>query len=408
MTLAPGSALSVLVLVLLASAARPMRAADAAEPGAASVASVLEPFVESHTLAGAVTLAATTDKVLSLDAVGWADVAAKTPLKTDAVFWIASMSKPMTAAAFMMLVDEGKVKVDDPVEKYLPEFRGQMLAVERDKDHVLLKAPRHPITVREILSHTSGLPFMSPLESGKVDTLSLREAVLTYALGPLTFEPGSRYEYCNAGINTAGRIIEVLSGMPYEVFMEKRIFGPLGMKDTTFWPNEDQLKRLAKSYKPDAAKTGLEETPIGQMTYPLGDRRRGPSPAGGLFSTAADVGLFGRMVLAGGVFGGRRYLSEAAVREMTATQTGDLLSGGQGEGGYGFGWSTSRRASADTGTVIPGPCGHGGAHAANLAIDPGRGLVTVFMVQHAGFPGTDGGKILPAFQKAAEALVPKK
>jgi len=401
MALAPGSALPVLVMALLVAAARPARAAEPA------VADVLKPFVADGTLAGAVTLVATADKVLSLEAVGWADVAAKAPLRTDAVFWIASMSKPMTAAALMMLVDEGKVKVDDPVEKYLPEFRGQMLAVEQDKDHALLKPPAHPITVKEILSHTSGLPFMSRLEAGKVDTLPLREAVLTYALGPLTFEPGTRYEYSNAGINTAGRLIEVVGGMPYEAFLEKRLFGPLGMKDTTFWPSAAQLKRLAKSYKPGPGNTGLEETPIGQMTYPLGERSRGPSPAGGLFSTAADVGLFGRMVLAGGVFGGRRYLSEAAVRQMTSTQTGDLLSGGQGEGGYGFGWSTARRASADTGTVIPGPCGHGGAYATNLSIDPARGLVTVFMVQHAGYPGKDGGKILPAFQKAAEALAPK-
>ena len=401
MALAPGSALPVLVMALLVAAARPARAAEPA------VADVLKPFVADGTLAGAVTLVATADKVLSLEAVGWADVAAKAPLRTDAVFWIASMSKPMTAAALMMLVDEGKVKVDDPVEKYLPEFRGQMVAVEQDKDPALLQPPAHPITVKEILSHTSGLPFMSRLEAGKVDTLPLREAVLTYALGPLTFEPGTRYEYSNAGINTAGRLIEVVGGMPYEAFLEKRLFGPLGMKDTTFWPSAAQLKRLAKSYKPGPGNTGLEETPIGQMTYPLAERSRGPSPAGGLFSTAADVGLFGRMVLAGGVFGGRRYLSEAAVRQMTSTQTGDLLSGGQGEGGYGFGWSTARRASADTGTVIPGPCGHGGAYATNLSIDPARGLVTVFMVQHAGYPGTDGGKILPAFQKAVEALAPK-
>ena len=401
MALAPGSALPVLVMVLLVAAARPARAAEPA------VADVLKPFVAGGTLAGAVTLVATADKVLSLEAVGWANVAAKAPLRTDAVFWIASMSKPMTAAALMMLVDEGKVKVDDPVEKYLPEFRGQMVAVEQDKDHVLLKPPAHPITVKEILSHTSGLPFMSRLEAGKVDTLPLREAVLTYALGPLTFEPGTRYEYSNAGINTAGRLIEVVGGMPYEAFLEKRLFGPLGMKDTTFWPSAEQLKRLAKSYKPGPGNAGLEETPIGQMTYPLAGRSRGPSPAGGLFSTAADVGLFGRMVLAGGVFGDRRYLSEAAVRQMTATQTGDLLGGGQGEGGYGFGWSTSRRAASATGTVIPGPCGHGGAYATNLSIDPARGLVTVFMVQHAGYPGTDGGKILPAFQKAAEALAAK-
>lgn len=391
-----GTFLLVLCPLAFVWAVRPTWAAEPA------LAKVLQPFVDSHTLAGAVTLAASKDKVLSLEAVGWADIAAKQPMRTDRVFWIASMSKPITATALAMLVDEGKVRVDDPVEKYLPEFRGQMLAVEQDADHVLLRKPGHPILVREILSHTSGLPFMSRPEAGRVDTLSLREATLTYALTPLTFEPGSKYEYSNAGINTAGRIIEVVSGMPYETFLEKRLFEPLGMKDTTFRPSEDQVRRLAKSYKPDAAKTGLEETPIGQLTYPLTDRRRGPSPAGGLFSTASDMGVFCRMILAGGTYEGKRYVSEASLRQMTSTQTGDLLNGGQGEGGYGFGWSTSHKASHATETVSPGPCGHGGAHATHLWIDPQRGLVTVFMVQHAGYPGPDGGKIQPAFQKAAE------
>jgi CubicO group peptidase (beta-lactamase class C family) len=235
----------------------------------------------------------------------------------------------------------------------------------------------------------------------KIDERPLREAVLSYALTPLKSEPGSKYEYSNAGINTAGRLIEVASGMPYEEFMDKRLFKPLGMKDTTFWPSEEQVQRVAKSYKPNADKTGLEETPIGQLTYPLTDRRRGPCPAGGLFSTAADVGTFLRMILAGGVYEGKRYVSEAAVRQMTSTQTGDLLSKGKGEGGYGLGWSTTRKASGPADFVSPGPFGHGGAQATNMWVDPPHQLITVYMVQHAGYPGTEGGKILPTFTKAA-------
>jgi len=390
---------ALVMLALFAMVAQPM--GTAGEP---AVVGVLKPFVDEGTLAGAVTLVATTDGVLDLDAVGWAAVAAKTPMRTDAVFWIASMSKPITASALMMLVDEGKVALDDPVEKYLPEFRGQMVAVERDADHVLLKPPAHPITVRQVLSHTSGLPFQSPLEAGKVDTLSLREAVLTYALGPLSFEPGARFDYSNAGSNVAGRIIEVVSGMPYETFLQHRLFDPLGMKDTTFWPTDAQVKRLAKSYKPGPDNQGLEEMPIDQMTYPLTDRHRGPSAGGGLFSTAEDVSRFGRMILGGGVFGGRRYLSEAAVRQMTSTQTGRILDPTRGEEGYGLGWATTRPA---TDAVIPGPCNHGGAYATNLAIDPAHGLVMVFMVQHAGFPNGKGEKVLPAFQGAAKALAAK-
>src|SRR5262245_22162734 len=155
-------------------------------------------------------------------------------MKTDNVFWIASMSKPITAVGLMMLVDEGKVKLDDPVEKYLPEFKDQWLAAEQDKDHVLLKKPKHPITVRNILSHTSGMPFKSAMEEPTLDGLALRDAVRSYVLTPLQTEPDTKYQYSNAGINTAGRIIEVVGGMPYEDFMQKRLFDPLGMKDTMF------------------------------------------------------------------------------------------------------------------------------------------------------------------------------
>jgi CubicO group peptidase (beta-lactamase class C family) len=356
-----------------------------ATPSASSVTTALQPFVDRHSLAGAVTLVATKDKVLTVDAVGFADVAAKMPMTKDALFWIASQSKPMTAAALMMLVDEGRVSLDDPVEKYLPEFKGQMVAVERDADHVLLRKPTHPITVREVLSHTSGLPFSSPLEQPTLDGLPLREAVHSYALGPLQFQPGAKYQYSNAGINTAGRIIEVVSGMPYEKFMAERLFKPLGMSDTTFWPTAQQVRRLAKSYQPNADKTGLEETTVTQLRYPLTDRQhRYPMPAGGLFSTASDTARFCQMILAGGVFNGRRLLSEAAINQMTRKQTG---AGIQDSYGLGFG-------------IGPEGCGHGGAYATNMTIDQQHGLILIWMVQHAGFPG-DGGKSREAFKKAA-------
>jgi CubicO group peptidase (beta-lactamase class C family) len=371
------------------------------------VAASLQPYVDRGRLAGAVIVVASPDQVLSLDAVGYSDVHAKTPMRTDALFWIASMSKPMTATGLMMLVDEGKVRLDDPLEKYLPEFHGQMVVAQKEKDRLVLKKPVHPITVREVLSHTSGLVGRSPLER-ELDTLSLRKGVITYALSPLQFEPGTKYEYCNPGINTVGRLIEVVSGMPYVQFMQKRLFEPLDMKDTTFWPTEEQLKRLAKSYKPDAAGKGLEETPITQLSYPLTDRKRHPYPAGGLFSTATDVSTFCRMILQGGVYEGKRYVSESAVRQMTSTQTGNLMNQGKGEGGYGLGWSTSRRTlpfggcpRGDSGPVISGSCGHGGAYATHMEIDPEHRLITIFMVQHSGYPGVDGGKVHSAFTKAA-------
>jgi CubicO group peptidase (beta-lactamase class C family) len=364
---------STLLIMLLAPTF-----ARSAEP---EIAGRLQPFVDRHVLAGAVTLVSKADKTVSLQAVGYADVDAKVALKPDALFWIASMSKPMTAAALMMLVDEGKVKLDDPVEKYLPEFRGQMLLLERDVNLVVLKRPRRPITVRNILSHTAGLVGRSPLE-GKFDSLPLREGVITYAMSPLQFEPGSKYEYCNTGINTAGRIIEVVSGISYEDFMLTRLFGPLGMKDTTFWPNEDQVGRVARSYKPNDTKDGLQAISVDQLTYPLTDhKKRHPYPAGGLFSTAEDVATFCRMILKGGTYEGKHYLSPAAVRELTSTQTGDLINKGNGEGGYGLGFSTSRRSKGDAGPVPAGECGHGGAYSTNMSIDPDRSLITVFMVQ---------------------------
>jgi CubicO group peptidase (beta-lactamase class C family) len=373
--------------------------ASGALAGDSRIAESIQPFVDRGALAGAVALVASPEKVLSVDAVGYSDVGSKVPMKPDALFWIASMNKPITATALMILVDEGKVKLDDPVEAYLPEFKGQMRVAERGGDLIVLKKPPRPITVRNLLSHTSGLVGRSPLE-GKLDSLPIREGAITYGLSPLKFDPGSQYEYCNPGINTVGRIIEVVSGMPYEKFLQERLLDPLGMVDTTFWPDEAQLPRVAKSYKPGPEKTGLVETPIEQLTYPLDDLKRQPYPAGGLFSTAADIGTFCRMILNGGQLDGKRYLSESSVREMTSTQTGDLLNGGKGENGYGLGWSTSKKSKGEAGPAIPGPCGHGGAYSTNMAIDPGKKLVTVWMVQHAGFP-LDGKDAQGAFQRAA-------
>ncbi|MEN9632695.1 MAG: hypothetical protein RL077_1099 [Verrucomicrobiota bacterium] len=315
------------------------------------------------------TLVADKEKILALDAVGAADVAAKQPMTTDTIFWIASMSKPMTTTAFMMLVDEGKVSLDDLVEKYLPEFKDVMVLAEKDGGHMLLRKPAHPVLVRNVLSHTSGIVPRSPLEP-QIDILPLRENVRVYPLVPLHFEPGTKYEYSNGGINTAGRIIEVISGMKYEDFMQKRLFDPLGMTDTTFWPSEAQMERGAKSYKADKDKTGIEETTVNQLTYPLTNRTRAPCPAGGLFSTATDCAKFCQMLLNGGEYKGTRLLSAEGVKQLTRRQTPAEVTQS-----YGFGFS-----------VTPDSFGHGGAYATNMNVDTKRGLITVWMVQNSGFP----------------------
>jgi CubicO group peptidase (beta-lactamase class C family) len=158
------------------------------------------------------------------------------------------------------------------------------------------------------------------------------------------------------------------------------------MKDTTFWPSEQQLKRLAKAYKPNKDKSDLEETKIGQLTYPLNDRKRQPMPAGGLFSTAADLGVFCQMLLDGGKIKQMRFLSEAAVKELTTKQTGEGV-----PNAYGLGFD-----------VGGGQFGHGGAYATNMSVDPKTGLITIFLVQHAGWI-KGGDQSLGAFRKAAQA-----
>jgi CubicO group peptidase (beta-lactamase class C family) len=318
----------------------------------------------------------------------------------DTVFWIASMTKSVTGTALMMLVDEGKVNVDDPVEKYLPEFKGIMVLSEYDENHVLLRKPAHPLTVRTVLTHTGGLIGRTALED-HIDLLTLRENVLTYSMLPLRREPGTRYEYSNAGINIAGRIVEVVSGLPFEEFLEQRLFAPLGMKDTTFWPNPDQMKRLAKAYRPNAAMTALEEIPIDQLTYPLTDRHRGACPAGGLFSTAHDMYLLGCMILNRGNYGGRRYLSAKAVEQMTTNQVGDLPIGPDLNYGYGFGWIIHRAHPAGDPTG-PGTFGAGGAYNTQMGIDPAHNLISVMMVQQAGFPESVRQELRTAFTQAAE------
>ena len=346
------------------------------------------PYLAAGALAGVVTLVANRDRVLSHGAAGWSDLATRQAMAPDALFWIASMTKPMTGALLALLADEGRLSLDDAVEKHLPEFAGQELAIV-DGERTVLSKPSRAITVRDCLAHVSGLPFASRPEAGKIDVLTLREAALSYALTPLTAEPGTRYTYSNAGINTAARVAEVVTGERYADLMAERLLNPLGMRDTTFVPDAAQAARLAKTYKgeksePGAAVPPLVEIPTPQLSQPLTDRHRQGSPAGGYLSTAADVGRFGRMVLAGGVFNGRRLMSEEAVRTMTTSQTG------LADKSYGLGWSIDATGF-----------NHGGAIATDLRIDTANGLVLVYLVQQAGYVGPDGAAILPAFRTAA-------
>jgi CubicO group peptidase (beta-lactamase class C family) len=361
---------------------------SAREPAAPNLTPALQPFVNDHHIAGAVVLVADASKVLATEAVGMMDIEASKPMRTDCMFWIASMTKSISCTALMMLVDEGKVDVDAPVSRYLPEFKDQMLIAERDDERVLLKKPARQMRVRDLMSHTSGITLRDlpgPLVGEQVP---LATRVAAYASQPLESEPGTKYRYCNAGINTVGHIIERVSGQSYAQFLQVRLFYPLGMSDTTFWPTEEQASRLATGYQPTKDKSGLD--PVRRT---LSDRSREPTPAGGLYSTAADMAKFCQMILNQGTSAGRRYVSTERVKQMTSRQTADGIAES-----YGFGWTTREDLAS-----------HNGAWKTNMSVDTQTGLITILMVQVAGWrDDKEGKKLEPAFRNAAIGAFSKR
>ena len=362
----------------------------------------MQQFVDNGTISGAVTLIARHGQLVSLEAVGFADIAGRKPMRPDSLFWIASMTKPITATALLMLRDEGKLSVDDPVEKYLPEFKGQWMIDNRASNTMTLKPSPRPITLRDLLTHTSGL---ADIAAPRADC-TLAELVMAYSQKPLKFAPGSRWEYCNSGINTLGRIIEVVSGRTFAECLEQRIFKPLGMKDTTFWPRSSQAARLAKSYQPAKDGRGLEETDIWFIKGNLDDRTRTAFPSGGLFSTAQDMFRFYQMVLNGGTANGKRLVSSESVALMTRAQTGDLKAGFTEGMSFGLGWGVVKQPSGVTAMLSPGTFGHGGAYGTQGWVDPKKDLILVLMIQRAKLQNADASPIRKAFQDATvEAII---
>ncbi len=353
------------------------------------IKAALDPFIADGAVAGAVVLVADKDEVRGQIEVGFADMNAQTPMRADTLFWIASQTKPITGAALMLLVDEGKVALDDPAAKHLPEFGDLWVIEEQTEERRTLTRPARAVTVRDLLCHTSGLPFRSLLEEPYLDGLPLDAATRSYALTPLGTQPGTNFEYSNAGINAAGRIIEMVSGQSYEEFLQTRLLGSLGMNDTTFFPTAAQVGRLAKAYRPNDEGSGYEEAQITQLRYPLDGPGRYPMPAGGLFSTAGDLARFLQMVLNGGRHDGARLLSEDAVAQMTRKQTPPEVANG-----YGLGWG-----------IGDGSFGHDGAYASGMTVYPSAGLATVYLVQHAGFV-KQGETCRRAFEAAATTYSP--
>ncbi|HEX6984309.1 MAG TPA: serine hydrolase domain-containing protein, partial [Planctomycetaceae bacterium] len=349
------------------------------------VAERMEAFVEEGQIAGAVTLVATDGGVVRHEAVGKADIEADRPMRPDTIFAIASMTKPVTATAVMILVDEGKVSLDDPVSKYVPEFKDAKL---RDGSK-----PRREVTLRDVMTHTSGLAGDQRLEG------PLEETAKKLAARPLEFEPGTKWQY-SPGLTVAGRVVEVASGEPFEEFLAERIFRPLGMVDTTFRLSDEQRGRLAQLYKPGPDGKGLE--PASHWIHdPAEARERGPNPSGGLFSTAADMARFYRMVLNGGELDGTRVVSKEAVEEMTRVQTGDLTTGFTPGNGWGLGWCVVREPQGVTEMLSPGTFGHGGAFGTQGWVDPERKRIFVLLIQRSGLPNSDASDMRKEFQRLA-------
>jgi CubicO group peptidase (beta-lactamase class C family) len=367
-----------------------------ADPKLPGVGSAMEEMIARNEIAGAVTVVVTKDKTLHFETSGLADVAAKRPMAPDTLFWIASMTKPVTGAAILMLQDEGKLAVTDPVAKYLPEF-------------ATLRTPSGKpanLTILQMLTHTSGLGEASGPAAQQARTLA--DLVPVWLAAPMQYEPGEKWKYTQSGINAAGRIVEVVGGMSFDVFVQKRLFDPLGMTSTTFYPSPDQRARLATGYAKNKDTGALESVP---PRPEFGPRDRPPQGNGGLYSTAPDYARFCRMLLNGGSLDGRRYLSDAAMKYLGTPQTGDLPTGffqsdsyGNRGANYGWGIATSILRVPHEGVAAmlsPGTYGHGGAWGTQAWIDPAKGVAYVLMVQRSNFPNSDASDVRRAFQQAA-------
>jgi CubicO group peptidase (beta-lactamase class C family) len=370
-----------IALLLLASAL----AAHAAAPLTPAIEAALTKEIAAHHAAGVVTLVMQDGKVIHHAATGLADREQKLPMKTDSLFWIASMTKSLAVTAIMTLVDEGKLSLDEPAAKWLPELGKMKLASGQP--------PVRPITLRDLMSHTAGIAF--PPRKSTDGVHSLKGYVAELLRAPLAFEPGSAYEY-GFGITVAGRIAELVSGKPFEVLMHERVLDPLGMKETTFHPDARQRPRIARTYK-SAEGGGLA---LANNVFVTSDPavKRMAEPSGGLFSTAADMAKFYQMILNGGTHDGKRIVSPKAIAEMSRPHKagGKTLN-------YGLGWQTGNGEKPAIAGFSQNAFGHGGAFATHGFIDPDRKLVTVFMVQNVLVTG--GGDARKAFHDEVNRAV---
>jgi len=372
-------------------------------PKLSGIGDAMQEMVAKNEIAGAVTVVVTRDKLLHLESTGFADVVAKRPMTSEALFWIASMTKPITGTAILMLQDEGRLNVADSVAKYLPGFAD-------------LKTPSGKpanLTIAQILTHTSGLGEASGPDAQKARTLA--DLVPLWLAAPMQYEPGEKWKYTQSGINAAARIVEVVSGQTFDAFLQERLFNPLGMKHTTFYLAPGLHSQLVTAYAKNK-ETGLLEPVPPRPEF--GPRDRPPQGNGGLYSTAPDYARFCQMLLNGGALEGRRYLTPGAMKFLTTPQTGSLPTGffqnntyGNRGTNYGWGIATSILRSPHDGVAAmlsPGTYGHGGAWGTQAWIDPLKGVAYVLMVQRSDFPNSDASEVRRRFQQAAADALAKQ
>jgi CubicO group peptidase (beta-lactamase class C family) len=371
-----------------------------AAPQLPGVGAAMQSMIDKNEIAGAVTIVVSKNKTLHLESTGFADVAAKKPISPENLFWIASMTKPITGTAIMILEDEGKLNVADPVAKYIPEFAN-------------LKTPSGKpanLTITQILTHTSGLGEASGPVARNARTLA--DLVPVWLAAPMQYEPGEKWKYTQSGINLAGRIVEVVSGMSFDAFLQQRVFDPLGMQNTTFYPTEAQRARLATAYAKNKDTGTLEPVP---QRSDFGSRNVPPQGNGGLYSTPTDYARFCQMLLNRGTLDGKKILSEAAFKALTSVHTGDLPTGffqadtyGKRGANYGWGIGTCILRTPHEGLAAmlsPGTFGHGGAWGTQAWVDPVKGVAYLLFVQRSNFANSDASEPRRVFQEAAASAL---
>lgn len=363
------------------------------------IAVAVQQNIDDKRIAGAVTMVVRHGKVAWFKAQGMADRENGKPMRTDAMFRICSMTKPITSVAVMMLYEEGYFLLEDPVSKYLPEFKNSKVYVTPEKGDPYSIPSTHEITIRDLLRHTSGLVYhwnsstLGPLYE-KANVASgllpydgtIEDSVKRLAALPLLFNPGDRWEY-GLSVDVLGRLVEVVSGKPLDVFFRERILDPLGMKDTYFYPPENKLDRLAAAYTYYDGK-GLNRFPDTQITegpfsysadYPYHGPKKLFSGGAGLVSTAEDYARFCQMFLDGGKVGNTALLSPKSVELMTHDQLGKISPDQTFGFGLGFGVLGVRSPLAELGSA--GEFDWGGFFFTAFTVDPKEQMIVIFMAQ---------------------------